>query len=258
MNIERGNIPAIVACCIAFLACAIMSGRGNAIDFLVPGMTLESISLVPGARVAYLVTSESFGATDSSYVELRVIEHRRRAFLVEIFSSPYPRSKEESTAVRLRLADRVTSVESSEEFRSCLEEMLIREGSGVFRAPTKEEMDDLDIERLFIHPSDHALRRPLEPERISTPAGTFLCDGAEVARSETKSVNLGGVQAQRSEEETSRLWLSNDVPLWHLVKSSVEKKSFIKTPGTRSQDERPRVTVTQSVLLSYTRPRGRP
>jgi hypothetical protein len=257
MNVGRRNIATIAACCIALLVCEIVPGRGSTIDFLIPGMTLESISLVPGARVAYLVTSESFGATDSSYVELRVVEHKRRVLLIEIISSPYPRSKERGMTVRLRLADRVTSATSSEVFRSCLEEMLIRDGDGAFRAPTDEELDDLDVDRLFIRANDHALRRPLEPARIATPAGTFLCDGMELARNETKPVSLGGVQVQRSEEETSRLWLSRDVPLWGLVKSSVEKKSFLKASGSRPGDERPRVIVTESILISYTRPGSR-
>jgi len=242
---------------ILFLfACAIAGERAQGIDVLVPGVSLESVSLVPGARVSYLVKSESFGATDSSYVELRVLDHKGGAFRLEIVSSPYPRSKEGSVTIRLRLAERVTSISSPREFRSCLQEILIREGAGAFRAPTGTELEDLDIEAIFIRPDDHALRTALGPARIATPAGVFLCDGVELARRETRPVSLGGVQTEREEEETSRAWISRDVPFWGLVKSTVEKRTLTKAPGARARGERPRVTRTESILLSYRTPRG--
>jgi hypothetical protein len=256
MSGNRARGKRIAACCVALAACAIVSSHASAVDFLIPGMSLESVSLVPGARVSYLVTSESFGETDSSYVELRVIEHKRNAYLLEIVSSPYPRSAEGSTALRLRLAERATSAASPEAFRSCLEEILIREGAGSFRAPTEKELDDIDLDRLFVRTNEHAARTALEPARITTPAGAFLCDGIELSSRETKRVNLGGVEAERSEEEVSRLWLSRDVPLWGLVRSSVERTSFTKVLGSRAVGAKPRVTVTESILLSYARARG--
>jgi|GEM_PF-1792806 len=245
-----------LAISVALGVCIFASAGARAIDFLVPGMSLESVSLVPGARVSYLVTSQSFGATDSSYVELRVLDRAGGAFRLEILSSPYPRSEEGSTTVRLRLAERVTSAATSEAFRSCLEEIRIREGAGAFRAPTQKELDDLDIEELFVRANEHSERRAFEPARIATPAGSFLCDGVELSRKETRQVSLGGVQAERTEEMTSRLWLSREVPLWGLVKSRIEKTDLTRSSAARAGGQTPRVTVTESILLSYRRPRG--
>jgi hypothetical protein len=249
------RLPRIIM--LVMFACAIGGESAQGIDVLVPGMSLQSVSLVPGARVSYLVKSESFGATDSSYIELRVLDHTKGSFRLEIVSSPYPRSKEGSVTVRLRLAERVTAISSPAEFRSCLHEILIREGTGAFRAPTGAEIEDLDIERMFIRPDDHAVRTALGPARIAAPAGVFLCDGVELAKKETRPVNLGGVETEREEEEMSRAWISRDVPLWGLVKSTVEKKTLTRVPGARARAERPRVTRTESILLSYARPRGR-
>ena len=256
MSMDHRMRGRALAICIALGVCMVVSTGARAIDFLVPGMSLESVSLVPGSRVSYLVTSQSFGVTDSSYVELRVLDRAGGAFRLEIFSSPYPRSKEGSTTIRLRLAERVTSATTSEAFRSCLEEIRIREGAGAFRSPTQKELDDLDIEGLFVRANDHSERRVLEPARIATPAGSFLCDGAELSRKETRQVSLGGVQAERTEEMTSRLWLSREVPLWGLVKSRIEKTDLTRSSVARAGGQPPRVTVTESVLLSYRRPRG--
>jgi hypothetical protein len=247
----------IVLACALLLACALVPARAFGIDFLVPGMSLQSVSLVPGARVSYLVVSKSFGAADSSFVELRVLEHKGGAFRLEIVSSPYPRSKEESVTVRLRLSERVTSVTSSESFRSCMLEVVMKEGTGAFRRPTAKELDEMDIESIFLRPDDGLARTPLESARIAVPAGVFVCDGAEYSRDASRSVSLGGVEARRVDEEKSRIWLSRDVPLWGLVKSTVEKRSRTIAAGVSPSAARSRETSTESVLLSYTKPRGR-
>ena len=258
MNTEPKRPRAIVLACAFLLAGALVPGRAVAVDFLVPGMSLESVSLVPGARVSYLVVSKSFGAADSSFIELRVLERKGGAFRIEIVSSPYPRSKEESVTVRLRLSERATSAASPESFRACLLEVVIKEGGGAFRAPTARELDDLDIESIFLRPDDGLLRTPLESAKVAVPAGVFLCDGAEYSRDESRTVSLGGVQAQRVEEEKSRTWLSRDVPLWGLVRSTIEKRSRTIPAGAPASAARSRETATESVLLSYTKPRARP
>jgi hypothetical protein len=257
MSTEPGSRRAIVLVCAFLLAGTLAPARAGGVDFLVPGISLESVSLIPGARVSYLVVSKSFGAADSSFVEMRVLEHARGAFRLEIVSSPYPRSREESVTIRLRLAERVTSVTSPESFRSCMLEVAIREGAGAFREPTAQELDDMDIESIFIRTDKGLLRTPLESAKIAVPAGSFVCDGAEYSREESRPVSLGGVQAQRVEEEKSRIWLSRDVPLWGLVKSAVEKRTRTIAAGVPASAARSRETATESVLLSYTKPRGR-
>lgn len=257
MNTEPKRSRAILFACALVLAGALVPVRAGGIDFLVPGMSLESVSLVPGARVSYLVVSKSFGASDSSFIELRVLERKGGAFRLEIVSSPYPRSKEESVTVRLRLAERATSAATPESFRSCLLGVAIKEGTGAFREPTARELDEMDIESIFLSADDGLSRTPLASEKISVPAGVFSCDGAEYSRDESKTVRLGGVQAQRIDEEKSRIWLSRDVPLWGLVKSTVQKRSRTIAAGSPASAARPRETATESVLLSYTKPRGR-
>jgi len=257
MSTDSRNFRAIVCACAFVLAGASARAGAGGVDFLVPGISLESLSLVPGARVSYLVVSKSFGAADSSFIELRVLEHKGGAFRIEIVSSPYPRSKEESVTVRIRLAERVLSVTSPESFRSCLLDIVIREGTGAFREPTARELDDMDIESIFLRPDEGLSKTPLASAKIAVPAGVFLCDGADYSREETRSVNLGGVRAQRVEEEKSRIWISRDVPLWGLVSSTVEKKSRTIAAGVPASTARSRETATESVLLSYRKPRGR-
>lgn len=244
------------------LACVVLAvfmrpAHVAAVDFLIPGISLRSVSLLPGARVSYLVISEAFGATDSSYVELRVLEHEQGEFGLEIITGPYPLSKRERVTVKLRLAERVLAIASADEFRSCLKEILFKEGSEAFRTPTARELDDLDIERIFLRSSEGMERTLLEDAKIATPAGVFLCEGMQGSRREIRPVSLGGIPAERIDEEVSELWISRDVPLWGLVKSRVEERNFTKVSGVHPAPASPRLTVTQSILISYRKPRIR-
>ena len=247
----------------ALLFCAVFAAASlggaapsRAVDFLVPGIALRTVSLVPGARVSYLVVSSSFGAVDSSYVELRVLKSAKGDVRLEVFSSPYPRKAAESVTVRLRLLDRVTAITSPAEFSPCLLEMLIREGTGAFRAPTARERDEFDVEALFLPPGEGAVRTPLETAAISTPAGVFRCEGVRIAQRSSRVVNLGGVRAERIDEETSTVRLSSKVPFWGLVKATVEKRSTTKSSLARPGAVSPRTTSTESTLLSFRKPRG--
>jgi hypothetical protein len=258
MSFMRYIVVSFVAALAVAIALAPSAARAAGVDFLVPGMSLDALSIEPGARVSYLVVSKSFGAADSSYVELRVLDRKGGAFRLEVVSSPYPRSKKESVTIRLRLAERVTAATSPESVRSCLLDVAVKEGTGAFRAPTDRELDDMDIESIFLGPSDRLACAPLGSARVTVPAGTFACEGAEYSRNETKAVDLGGTAARRIEEERSRVWISRDVPFWGLVKSSVEKKSLTESAGAPSSASRPRETSTEAMLLSFSKPRRRP
>jgi hypothetical protein len=254
-NIVR-KPPILVLACVL---CAVLMPHSPAaaIDFLIPGISLRSVSLLPGARVSYLVVSESFGATDSSYVELRVLGSEKQEFKLEIITGPYPLTKKERITVRLRLEERVLSIASADEFRPCLKEILFKEGSEDFRRPTDRELDDLDIEKLLLRSSEGMECTPLEAAKIATPAGVFLCEGTQSSRKESRTVSLGGIEAERIDEEVSQLWISREVPLWGLVRSKVEERNFTKVSGVHPAPASPRVTVTQSVLISYRKPRVR-
>jgi hypothetical protein len=242
-------LPALI---LAFAAAA---APVLAVDFIVPGISLESVSLAPGARVAYLVVSQSFGSSDSSYVELAILSRGGGEVRLELSTAPYPPRRAETLPVRLRFSERAVSVSSAGEFRECIREIRVREGSKSFREPTAAELDDLAIEDLFIRRSGGEERRALAAATVAVPAGSFLCSGVETARRDARTVTLGGVAAERVEEETTRIWISSDVPLWGLVKSRMERRSTIARMG--SSGAAPRITITESTLLSFKKPRGK-
>lgn len=262
MNRERkprtACCPARALIAAAALACMTQppSPAGAAdVDFLVPGVSLGSIEFEKGAAVSYLVISEAHGIRDTSTVGLEVICSGGEDIELEIVSSDWPGSVEETVAVRLRLCPEAGEAASAEEFFSCVRSIRVREGAGEYREPSPEEIGDFEIERLFLGGGEGTETRSLGEEEIATPAGTFECRVLEHARAETREISLGGFEAVRSEKEISVLHMSSRVPFWGLVRSRVERRVTTEYSGEASAPpSRPAVTVTESVLRSFTTP----
>jgi hypothetical protein len=237
----------------ALAGCLSLKGPAAAgVDFLIPGVSLESLAFDPGARVAYIVIGEAYGTSDSTLVELAVIDRSDSLVTIEISSSPYPASVEETVTVRLVLDEQVRSIDSPDAFYGYVREVHVKEGRDPFREPTAEEIGDYDLEEVFIKKRDDAERTTLDDREIITPAGAFTCRVHELSKSIVRPVNLGGVEAEMREEERSVLYLSDAVPFWGLVRSRVESRRSTRIlGGMREQGGAPRTVVTESILYSY-------
>jgi hypothetical protein len=251
------HITAVLALALAAAPLAAGAAPASRVDFLIPGISLESLSLAVGARVSYLVVTHSYGTADSSFIEIRVLDRRAKEYSLEITSSPYPKSIEESMRLRLRVSEGITRASSPAEVRSMIRDILVRKGNEPYRAPTAEELKEADIENLFTRPEPGATRTELGEERVSSPAGSFLCVVVEYSSTSRRTVTLGGVEAQRVDTETSRVWLSKDVPFWGLARSRVERTSATSVPGGSPGAAAPKETLTESIILSFHRPRPR-
>ncbi|MBN1164171.1 MAG: hypothetical protein JXB45_06310 [Candidatus Krumholzibacteriota bacterium] len=228
------------------------AARGPGVDFMIPGVSLEEVDFTAGSRVAYLVISRTYGVDDSSLVELAVLDFSAEGIELEILSAPYSGRGEESVRIRLSLAPHFQKVKSPGEFYSCLRELRIQEGTGPFREPTREEIGDFDLDRLFLKQSRESKPTELAPRIMTTPAGSYTCRGYNFFFSDSSRVSMGGLEAVRREEESSLLWLCDSIPFWGLVKSEVKRTSHtsVGSPSPR-RVSRPKVTLTDSILLSW-------
>lgn len=223
------------------------------VDFIVPGVSLESVDFTPGTSVSYLIISRSYDVEDSSFVSLSVLRTDTGSVALRIVSSTYPVQDEESVTVKLTLSRRFKEIETAKGYLSCIEDIQVKEGRSPFREPSPEEIEDFDLERLFLESNRGMEQRRLEPEEIVTAAGTFQCEVYEYFRSDTNAVMMGGVEAERLEEERSILRISRDVPFWGLVGSVIERKSSTVIESvSRFRNPRPTVNRTESVLISCT------
>lgn len=223
------------------------------VDFLVPGVSLHSIDFTAGTAVSYLIISEAHGIRDSSLVTLEVTGKDSGAAVLEISSTTWPPVDTERITVRLTLCADAVDMNTPEEFYACISDILVRDGAEPFREPSMEELEDFDISRLFLKRNEGLQRQELEPEKVAVPAGTFPCDVFEYFRSDRRDVEMGGITAERFEEERSILRISSEVPFWGLVRSRVERSSKTFYPGGRNPREtKPKITITESILIKYT------
>jgi hypothetical protein len=232
------------------------AGRAGAdVDFLVPGVSLHSVDFTPGTSVRYLIISEAHGIADSSLVTLKVTGKESGTAGLEITSTTWPPVDLETITVRLTLCPGAGELGTPEEFYSCISDVTVKNGEEPFREPTREELEDFDIGRLFLKREEGLERKELEPETVQVPAGSFECRVYEYSRSDTRDVAMGGITARRTEEEHSILRVSGGVPFWGLVRSRVERRSETSYPGGRGQRRaKPKVTVTESVLIGFSAP----
>ncbi len=244
---------ALALCIAAGLSCAAAVQTGAAdLDFLVPGISLRSVSFEAGTSVSYLIVSESYGVSDTSVVELAVLEAEAGTVLLEVSTSPFPRIPDETVWVRLRLEEGVREIESADRFMSYVREVLVKEGgSDGFERPDSEDVEELELERMFLPSRADSERVPLGGEEMETPAGRFTCDKFGFESERSMQVQLGGVDAVRYEREETLIWLSSDVPFWGLVRSRIERESSTTLPADSRFQPRPRRTLTESILVSY-------
>lgn len=228
--------------------------RAAGVDFLVPGVSLESVGFEAGSSVLYMVISRTADVADTTTVGISVLDDSRGVFLVEIMSSTWPPRDEETVTARLHIDGRIVSATSVDEVRDRIIGISIRDGLEPFREPSEEEIDDFGMERLFPPVDSSAVKKDLGVEKISTPAGLFESSVVEYVKSSSRPVDLGGVKAERTEEERSTLMLSPRVPLWGLVRSRVERTAHTRLESSKSKI-RPvsRVTVTEAVLVDFRR-----
>ena len=244
----------LTAISIAAAAASAPSAPAADLDFLVPGISLRSVAFEGGSRVAYMVVSESYGAADTSTVEFAVLEADGGKILLEVSSGSYPRFPDETVWVRMRLSEQVKQISSPDEFLSFVDEILVREGDlEPFREASRDEIEELDLERMFLPSPADSERVYFGREEIETPAGAFSCDRHEMEREERRPVMLGGVDAERFEREHAVLWISGDDPFWGLVRSRIERESSMRLAGRARRGLGTRSTVTESILLSYSR-----
>lgn len=249
--------PAAAALALSLALSCAAPGSAAGLDFLVPGISLRSVSFEAGTGVSYLIVSESFGVADTSVVELDVLETGDETVLLEVSTSPFPRNEEETIWVRMRFGQGVREIATPDRFMSFVREVLVREGgSASFERPSDEEIEELGLERMFLPSRPDSARVPLGSEEVETPAGDFLCGKYRLGEERSMPVQLGGVDAVRYEREETLIWLSPEIPFWGLVRSRIERESSTDLPAGSRFQPRPRTTLTESILLSYRDGRG--
>ncbi|MDZ7859501.1 MAG: hypothetical protein U5O15_02330 [Candidatus Krumholzibacteriota bacterium] len=222
-------------------------------DFLIPGISFGDIDFRAGTKIEYIVISEVYEVRDTSLVGLSVIDSPEDKTVLEITSSPWPAAPSEMITVRVTMTENCDSIETLGNLDSILEKVMIKEGDKPFREATEKEIEDFELDRMFIHPEEFKETK-LSSVKLKTPAGQFNCELKEFHNKRERKMNLGGNEAVRFEEESNLLWISGEVPFWGLVKSEVTKKTYTRMnlPHTSERTLNVKETFLRSELISFT------
>jgi hypothetical protein len=248
----------VISVVMGVTALVLYTGGVFGVDFIVPGVALDSVDFEAGADVTYLVIVHAYGTSDTSMVRLSVLDVMDDFSILEIVSGPYPTIEEETVTIRFALAKRFREYSTPDEIFECIDQIRVRNGTEPFRSPTREEIEEFDLRQIMFHANEDRRRRQMPAQEVATRAGSFPCDVVEYTTSDTRTVSLGGIEAERLREERSVLWFSPRIPFWGLVKSRVEMKRTTTILST-SVPAAPQAkkTITESILLSFEDPHER-
>lgn len=245
-----------IACISGVLAVIFLStssAYGKA-GFLIPGVDLSEVDFIPGTSVEYLVISEVYEVRDSSRVKLAVTGRRGDIVDIEITSSPWPGNEDEAVVIRIAFSDSIAEADTTKDVYSFINNVMVSESGGPFRKAEEDEIRDFDLHAFFSGHGDSRSERP-ERENVRTPAGEFECSVVEYSGRVVSEVKLGGNEGRRVKEESSVLYMSEEVPLWRLVMSVVTTviRTEIDSPSFPRGMLRSKKTRMEAVLISYDR-----
>jgi len=224
------------------------------VDFILPGLFLDSLSVRESCSVRYLVVNEAFGEKDSTELMIDYDPHSGDLPEIRILSMPLAGGQEDTFLVRISFKRLPENIHSPDEFRDCIEEILFKSGDQPLRHPTEEELKKVGFNELFSKPGFNEGPVSMKGELVKTSLGDFKCKVREFKRVTKKKVRLGGIDALKMDEIHVTLWKSVEIPIFNLVKSRIERRRIIKPAGPGDFEiSKPRVTVTTAYIIGYKR-----
>ncbi len=224
------------------------------VDFIIPGLFLDSLSVGEGCSVKYLVVNEVFGERDSTELLIDYALNTGNYPEIRISSFSFNEGRKDTFSVIFLFKRPPENIHSSDEFKDSIKEILVKEGDQPLRHPSEEELRKFGFEELFSRPDFDEVSVSPDVELISTSCGDFKCRVRGYKQVTRKKVKLGGIDAVKVEEISVTLWKSVDVPLFNLVKSRIERKRVTRPISSYGLEiSKPRKSITTTYLLGYTR-----
>jgi len=226
----------------------------GSIDFIIPGLFLDSLSVGESCSVKYLVVNQVFGEKDSTELLIDYVLNPGNNPEIHISSFSFSEGREDTFSVVILFKRPPENIHSSDEFKDSIKEILVKEGDQPLRHPSEDELRRFGFDELFSRPDFDEVSVSPGKELINTSCGDFECRVRGYKQVNRKKVKLGGIDAVKVEEISVTLWKSADVPLFNLVKSRIERKRVTRPIGSYGLEiSKPRKSITTTYLLGYTR-----
>jgi hypothetical protein len=201
-------------------------------SFLLPGLSLGEADFEVGAWCRYLVVDEVMGEIDSTTVYIAVTGREEteegEAFWIELESGPFRAPAEELETAKALISARIKNLAPGDSLCHYVKRAYIRKGTGAI-----ESTDPTSIERLSLSsPTSDSTWTLVRDVAIDTPYGRFLCERKHLSVEDNREIPMGNVKLIKHNRDEFDIWLSDEVPIFRLVRCEIGRLRDTKTvPG---------------------------
>lgn len=245
--------PAVVLVLVLALAVSAGPARGEADSVLLPGVDISEIALRSGAWCRYQVFDEAMGEVDSSSFYIAVLDREVDAgedcYWVEIETGPLGVPAEERDVTRALISADINDFARGDSLYHYVHRLYIKKGG-----EPVQPADPSDLKRLILaHPTSDEQWTRQPGVTVSTPIGDMTCDLEQMTVEDSRRIPTGNVTLVRHNIDRFRVWTSDTVPVFGLVKCIIdrsrESRTVPRVPGI--PDAGPRESRTTAVVVGF-------
>ncbi|MGD8413321.1 MAG: hypothetical protein PVF33_03775 [Candidatus Latescibacterota bacterium] len=216
--------------------------------FLIPGVALSDAVFEVGAWCRYLVVDEVMGVSDTTIVYLAVtgtVESKGSpAWWLELESTPKGSPPEQKELAKALVSSAVKNVAPGDSLVQFVTELYLKKGSGPV-----EQADPSGLKQLTLsNPTPDSEWTVKHGVNIDTPNGSFVGDYKHLTVTDDREIDMGRVTLIKNDTDVFDVWLSDEVPIFRVVKCDIERvrdsRTVPEVPGIPGKErEQSRTTV---------------
>lgn len=222
------------------MAAAVCARASTVADsFVLPGVDAADIRLESGRWCRYIVVDEAMGEVDSTSFYIAVLGHQSvrvdgvhaddtradEAYWVEFESSPVGAPSGERDVTKALISSKIKDYAYGDSLYRYVYEMYIKKGD-----EPVQPADPYDLKQVTLaNPTSESdwIRHP--DSTVSTPMGPIVSTWKELTVEEAREIPTGRVTLLQHNVDRFRVWSSEEVPIFSLVKCVIERSRESKT-----------------------------
>jgi hypothetical protein len=247
-------LPLFAALVLMWAPGRVAATSDTAMDsFLLPGVEAADIEFQVGAWCRYLIVDEAMGEIDSTLFYFAVLDRETTpdgdSFWVEVEMQPSRATRAQREVARALVAGTVHDLADGDSLYRYVRELYVKKGSDPV-----EPADPVDLKRVTLaRPTSESDWTRREGVDVRTPGREWICDFKELTVEESREVPTGGVTLLQRTSDRFRVWTSDEVPVFGMVKCVIERSRESRTvppvPGIPNAGARE--SRTTAVVVDY-------
>jgi hypothetical protein len=236
----RTSVGRAVVVAAAVMTAAVPGPAAGGDGFLIPGVALSDAVFEVGAWCRYLVVDEVMGAKDSTTVYFAVTgtveQDGTPSWWLELDSGPAGAPPSQREVACALISSQVKNLAPGDSLFQYVSELYIKKGTGPV-----ERADPAGLEQLTLSNPTSDSDWVVDPgQAVDTPQGRFTCDHKHLVVTDDREINMGRVKLVKNDTDVFDIWLSDDIPIFRVVKCVIERvrdsKTVPQVPGIPNKE----------------------